>query len=162
MSLQSLAYMPLEAQPIATLSGKLSHMTALSQLRLHYIILDQDLSSIQCLSLLELTLVSCKPDDIPSGLHTAFPSLERLHIEGDRYVGRESERTGGEYQRKMIEKSHILYSLPRLRQLSGNTIVRSLAEQNLLSGWRVASSAEGVKSYALDYLHKPEVVVWRR
>ena len=141
VSLQSLAYEPKEAQTVADLCSRLppfAEMTVLTQLQLHNNILHQELSSVQCLSLLELSLVRCTPKEMPPSLHTAFPSLQSLHIEEDKFLGYDWENAKGHHlitDWRMLDKCcDILRSLPRLRQLSGNTIVRFLAERNVLRG----------------------------
>ena len=141
-------------------------MTALTQLRFHNLILNQNLSNLQCLSLSELSLVRCTPKEMPPSLHAAFPSLQSLHIEDDKYNGKEWEREDGQHLMtdwsKLTESNDILRSLPRLRQLSGNTVVRVLAVQNVLGGWKLASCSQGVSSYAFTRFFNPGMQIWMR
>lgn len=172
VSLQTLAYVAEDTEPLAKLCSKLpafAQMSALTELRLHNVILNQELSSLQFLSLSELSLVRCTPKEVPLFLHLAFPGLVSLHIEDDNYIGKEWERAEGQYlmndSRKVIESRDILYSLPWLCQLSGNTIVRTLAKQNMLRGLSLASSDDD-ESYWSYPLHRqlcnPGIQIWMR
>lgn len=136
-NLQSLEYKPLSRRPLAALCRlpPLDQMTELTHIRLHAITFTSELSSLRCLSLLQLDLVGCMPEEVLQGLQTAFPNLQRLHIEHHSLSSLSAEQpwdelSGAEIVRdaaKMTESSSILHSLHRLSQLSGNSIVRALA-----------------------------------
>lgn len=171
MSLQRLYYDPREMEPLAKLCSKLppfAQMNALTELRLRDIILSEELSSLQCLSLVELSLVRCIPQEVPPALHTAFPRLVSLHIEDDKYTAREWERDNRKHLmsnwRKVVESSDILSRLPWLSQLSGNTIVRVLAKQNVLRGWSLARTDDPLCywSYPFRRLSNPRMQIWER
>lgn len=172
VSLQTLAYVATETEPLAKLCSKLpafAQMSALTELRLQNVILNQELSSLQCLSLSELSLVRCTPKEVPQFLHLAFPRLVSLHIEEDKNIRKEWEHAEEQYlmndSRKVNESREILYSLPWLCQLSGNTIVRVLAKQNMLRGLSLASSDDNecYWSYPLHRrLSNPGIQIWMR
>ena len=136
-----------------------SEMPNLTQLSLSECTDGLRFSIMRCSSLVELCLFDCTLTEMPPSSDSAFPMLERLHIEEKEPEGlsawKKEEYTEKEAAIKEGSRnSAVLANMPSLVQISGNALVSVMVEVNMPGGWQEATPNDSVQGYARKRLSR--------
>lgn len=143
-----------------------SEMPNLTQLSLSECTDGLTFSMMRCSSLVELRLFDCTLTEMPPSSDSAFPMLERLHIEekedDDLSAWKEEYTEKKAAIKEGLRNSAVLANMSSLVQISGNALVTVMAKVNMHGGWHLATPNDSVQGSARKRFSSAGISVLRR